>query len=206
MEKDTGRYRYEPYPNVTKNNGNTNSLKRETKEPKENASCCKCFGKKKSQKTNFVQGCATNIGICMLLFMYTLVGSFIFLAIEGGNNVEQQILATTQNQKLKKPYVANTSIEIRQLNAEARARTVENIWNMTESLNILYKDNWTRLAAQEILRFQDQIIKRLTEQMIGQLEPVKEAKNVGKIVRPEYEWTFAKAFLYSLTVLTTIGK
>jgi len=23
---------------------------------------------------------------------------------------------------------------------------------------------------------------------------------------PEYEWNFAKAFLYSLTVLTTIGK
>lgn len=206
MEKDTGRYRYEPYPNVTKNNGNTNTLKKETKDPKESAGCCKCFRKKKSQKSNFVQGCATNIGICMLLFMYTLVGSFIFLAIEGGNNVEQQILATTQNQQLKKPYVANTSLEIRQLNAETRARTVENIWNMTLSLNILYKDNWTRLAAQEILRFQDQIVKRLTEQMISQLEPLKDTKEVSKMVRPEYEWTFAKAFLYSLTVLTTIGK
>lgn len=207
MEKDSGRYRYEPYPTVGKqNNGNTSSLKKDSKDSKESAGCCKCFGSKKNQKSNFLQGCVTNIGICMLLFMYTLVGSFIFLAIEGGNNVEQQILATTQNQKLKKVHVNNTSIEIRQLNAEARARTVENIWNMTESLNILYKDNWTRLAAQEILRFQDQIIKRMTEQMISQLEPMKDSKEVSKIVRPEYEWTFAKAFLYSLTVLTTIGK
>lgn len=207
MEKDSGRYRYEPYPTVTKqNNGNTGTLKRDSKDSKQ-STCCNCIGSKKSRKSNFLQGCATNIGICMLLFMYTLVGSFIFLAIEGGNNVEQQILATTQNQKLKKsPTLGNTSIEIRQLNAEARARTVENIWNMTESLNILYKDNWTRLAAQEILRFQDQIIKRMTEQMISQLEPLKESKGASKIARPEYEWTFAKAFLYSLTVLTTIGE
>lgn len=208
MEKDTGRYRYEPYPQVTKqNNGNTNTLKRDTKDSKQQSGCCKCIARKKNRRSNFLQGCATNIGICMLLFMYTLVGSFIFLAIEGGNNVEQQILATTQNQKLKKSYVTNnTSIEIRQLNAEARARTVENIWNMTESLNILYKDNWTRLAAQEILRFQDQIIKRLTEQMISQIEPMKESKEISKVMKPEYEWTFARAFLYSLTVLTTIGE
>lgn len=210
MEKDSGRYRYEPYPQLTKqNNGNTNSLKRETskKEQPEPSACCKCFGKKKSKRASFFSGCITNLGICLLLFIYTLIGSFIFLAIEGGNNVEQQILATTLNHNYKKPYF-NTTIELNQINAEARARTVENIWNMTESLNILYKDNWTRLAAQEITRFQDQIIKRLTEQINNQIQPVKQEKTVttATVSRTEYEWTFAKAFLYSLTVLTTIGK
>lgn len=212
MEKDTGRYRYEPYPQLTKpNNGNTNSLKRDAgskKEQPEPSSCCKCFGKKKnpSKKASFFTGCITNLGICLLLFVYTLIGSFIFLAIEGGNNVEQQILATTSNhQHYKKPNFTS-SIELTQINAEARARTVENIWNMTESLNILYKDNWTRLAAQEITRFQDQIIKRLTEQINNQLQPAKQEKAVATVAKPDLEWTFAKAFLYSLTVLTTIGK
>lgn len=92
---------------------------------------------------------------------------------------------------------------------EARAKTVENIWIITESLNILYRENWTRLAAQEIARFQDQLVKRITEDMIaaqnggtyvGSSDPVTERRV------PEYEWNFAKAFLYSLTVLTTIGK
>lgn len=88
---------------------------------------------------------------------------------------------------------------------------MENIWIITESLNILYRDNWTRLAAQEVARFQDQLVKRITEDMMA-------TQNAGTYVgssasdpgperrAPEYEWNFAKAFLYSLTVLTTIGK
>uniref|UniRef100_A0A182IWM1 Potassium channel domain-containing protein n=1 Tax=Anopheles atroparvus TaxID=41427 RepID=A0A182IWM1_ANOAO len=33
-------------------------------------------------------------------------------------------------------------------------RTVDRLWSITEDLNILYKENWTRLAAQEVLHFQ----------------------------------------------------
>lgn len=33
-------------------------------------------------------------------------------------------------------------------------RTVERLWSITEDLNILYKENWTRLAAQEVQVFQ----------------------------------------------------
>ncbi|XP_036232745.2 uncharacterized protein [Bactrocera oleae] len=43
----------------------------------------------------------------------------------------------------------------------ALQRTVENIWDITVSLNILYKENWTKLAALEINKFQDQLVKRL---------------------------------------------
>lgn len=97
------------------------------------------------------------------------------------------------------------------VNHEARAKTVENIWIITESLNILYRENWTRLAAQEIARFQDQLVKRITEDMMatqnaGTYVGSSASDTVTERRIPEYEWNFAKAFLYSLTVLTTIGK
>lgn len=34
------------------------------------------------------------------------------------------------------------------------SRTVDRLWSITEDLNILYKENWTRLAAQEVQLFQ----------------------------------------------------
>jgi hypothetical protein len=37
-------------------------------------------------------------------------------------------------------------------------RTVENLWRITEELNILYKDNWTALADREIANFQTELL------------------------------------------------
>lgn len=199
MEKDSGHYCYEPY----QGKNSTSSLKRDISKSKKSSDNCRCFGKSRKSKTKaFFTGLATNLGICILLFGYTLIGSVIFLAIEGGNTFHQsttQILATTSNKKF-----LNNSAEFRARNDDARARTVENIWEITVSLNILYRDNWTKLAAQEITRFQDELLKSLNEELAQQ--PLQERKTGGKAVGDHYEWTFAKAFLYSLTVLTTIGK
>lgn len=86
---------------------------------------------------------------------------------------------------------------------------MESIWEITEHLNILYRDNWTRLAEQEISRFQDKIVKKITEDMMANQHSGTHSGNNDRPTErkvPEYEWNFAKAFLYSLTVLTTIGK
>ncbi|XP_033150264.1 uncharacterized protein LOC108607094 [Drosophila busckii] len=128
---------------------------------------------------------------------------------------------------------------------DVRQRTIENIWDITVSLNILYKENWTKLAALEIAKFQDQLIKRLNEDVMLQLShddlaaghtasaagsgagagagagsstagnnPATEAvllhthyhhHRLAGAGGPPHEWNFAKAFLYSLTVLTTIA-
>ncbi|XP_060534085.1 TWiK family of potassium channels protein 7 [Cylas formicarius] len=210
MEKDSGHFCYEPYPGVTKTNpSNTNSLKREktTKgsptTPPSSRSSCSCIGKKtKKRGKAFFAGLATNVGICVLLFGYTLIGSVIFLAIEGGSSYQHQILATTSLAANNKKY-ANQSTELKAKNDKARTKTVENLWIITEGLNILYKENWTILAAQEITRFQDELLKSMKEEM-GHQQPLRVAKVKGR-GGENYEWTFAKAFLYSLTVLTTIG-
>ncbi|XP_064555940.1 uncharacterized protein LOC135440606 [Drosophila montana] len=266
----------------------------------------------------------TNLGICMLLLAYTLLGSFIFLTIENedsallhqqhtlastkrnmagnshsntngnGNGIyQQQRSPQTQPQQQRQqqgqqqgPHTDNdtmaaaiaqgqdlghersvygqasndfvyglddsdmeagqTQFALSPDTYDVRQRTIENIWDITVSLNILYKENWTKLAALEIAKFQDQLIKRLNEDVMLQLShddvagghsvaggaasgagsagsaggsannPATEAVLLhthfhhhrlagGGVGGPPHEWNFAKAFLYSLTVLTTIG-
>ncbi|XP_076660316.1 potassium channel subfamily K member 6-like [Halictus rubicundus] len=216
MEKDNARH-YRAYEGFKPaNNGNTSSLKRSTSDrskthPSRQVKCL-CFGgvPDKASQHSFLKGFIINLGICALLVGYALLGSFIFLAIESGAEVgiQQRTLATTIAGG--QPTRRNSTAWLTQVNYEARAKTVENIWIITESLNVLYRENWTRLAAQEIARFQEQLVKRITEDM-------KATQNVGTYVgssasdpvterrAPEYEWNFAKAFLYSLTVATSIG-
>ncbi len=39
-----------------------------------------------------------------------------------------------------------------------RKKTVDRLWRITEELNVLYKDNWTVLAAREIRNFQRELV------------------------------------------------
>lgn len=84
-------------------------------------------------------------------FIYTpsVTGSFIFLAIEGGASQMQQRMLASTNRQLKPLSTrsdSNLTLSQQLLHEaiEARQRTVENIWDITVSLNILYRENWTR--------------------------------------------------------------
>ncbi|CAG9820578.1 unnamed protein product [Phaedon cochleariae] len=198
MEKDTGHFCYDPYPTVSKQN--TSSLNGDPSKKTKEAKCCCCFGKRTKRRSKaFLAGLATNL--------------VIFLAIEGGSSYQHQILATTSlstninNHKkhTNQSNQSNQSVDMKARTDEARAKTVENIWDITVSLNILYRDNWTRLAAEEITRFQEEILKTMAEEMALQ-QPLQVANHREKHHPDPYEWSFAKAFLYSLTVLTTIGE
>lgn len=63
--------------------------------------------------------------------------------------MQQRTLASTNRQLLRPPpqsRLDNVSLSQATVNeaTEARQRTVENIWDITVSLNILYRENWTR--------------------------------------------------------------
>lgn len=103
-------------------------------------------------------------------------------------------------------------------------RTVDRLWSITEDLNILYKENWTRLAAHEVQQFQvrrrdwfsfngrNLIITtnlRLLHSQDKLLRAVRSSKIHQTGVQPavaSHKWSYASAFLYSLTLITTIGK
>lgn len=82
-EKDSGRYCYEPYPPIGKqqNNGTSSAKNNEalkvstTVEKNKKRRCCSCLGPKSS---SFWAALLTNLGICTLLLAYTLLGKLIF--------------------------------------------------------------------------------------------------------------------------------
>lgn len=164
-EKDTGRYHYDPYQPLTskqQNNG-TNTLKScdppntlkvsgatgkgKKSDDKSKKRCCGCIGPK---ARSFWISLLMNLGICTLLFGYTMLGSFIFLVIEGGaSTMQQRTLASTNRHRVSSSLSRNVdNITLSHVTAAealaARQKTVENIWEITVSLNILYRENWTR--------------------------------------------------------------
>lgn len=87
---------------------------------------------------------------------------------------------------------------------DLRERTVERLWSITEDLNILYKENWTRLAAKEILEFQENLSHSLKRKSIP-YESVPPTHQVRDTEMDKRRWTFSGSLLYSLTLITTIG-
>lgn len=202
-------------------------------------------------KRKCYKSCARNAFVCALLVSYTFAGALMFLSIEGdadeaaavaaaadGGTVriaglqqpEQQRQQQQQQQNLTAVWLAAAAA-----GEESRARTVESIWEITVNLNILYRDNWTRLASQELNRFQEDLIRRLTQQMEIESAAVSyhhrrrqqhrdgddggddgdDDDDDGLGVPPpppppppdgQFEWNMATSFLYCLSILTTIGK
>ncbi|KAG8229840.1 hypothetical protein J437_LFUL009115 [Ladona fulva] len=161
-------------------------------------------------------GLCSNLGVCALLLSYTLLGSFIFMAIEGGGETDSRRSASrrpngTHGESPLPSSSVGSSPWLLSVSAGPRERTVESIWDITVSLNILYRENWTRLAAEEVAKFQEFLVQRLAEEWgppPTQPAPLAARSLEAVIPTPQvyHEWNFARAFLYSLTVLTTIGE
>ncbi|CAG4933877.1 unnamed protein product [Colias eurytheme] len=139
--------------------------------------CCKCAHKRRASPL-------TCLAICFLVLTYNLLGGFLFLAIEGNTVVVETAVAES------KPNLST------QESGDLRSKTVEKLWSITEDLNILYKENWTKLAAKELMDFQNILMKSVRGVELGSHSHYDDA---------EYRWTFAGSFLYALTLITTIG-
>lgn len=134
----------------------------------------------------------SNVGVCVLVLLYTIAGAFVFTTIEGGD------MALQIEQRPPPPRESAVMDSLRQHARGLRHETVERLWTITESLNILYRENWTRVAEQELIKFSEKLITRLHED-----EPSPQP--APTTAHASYQWTFAGSFLYSLTVITTIG-
>lgn len=66
----------------------------------------------------------------------------------------------------------------------------------TERLNVLYERNWTMLVHEQLRRFEGSIVAATRGGLI-------ESSGADGILP---RWTFSEALLYSVTVITTIGK
>ncbi|KAJ0172852.1 hypothetical protein K1T71_011028 [Dendrolimus kikuchii] len=143
--------------------------------------CCRCAHKRRASPL-------TCLAICFLVLTYNLLGGFLFLAIEGSAATEETAVAAS------KPNLSQAHSG----GMDLRSKTVERLWSITEDLNILYKENWTKLAAKELMDFQKVLIK--TMRGGAALESRLSFDSEGN-----YRWTFSSSFLYALTLITTIG-
>lgn len=78
---------------------------------------------------------------------------------------------------------------------KSRQLHIDRLWKATEQMNVLEPDNWTR-TAEGILEQYTTAVYQFAKK--GGLE--------GKSQDDELQWSFAGALLYSITVVTTIGK
>ncbi|GAB0100449.1 TWiK family of potassium channels protein 18 [Sergentomyia squamirostris] len=114
----------------------------------------------------------SNVGIILLVVLYTIAGAFMFPAIEGDGDLER-------------------SAEL----ARHRVSVAAKLWNISCcEANIFNKSAFIELVGQQILHHQQNIVRAAK----GGITDSGKTKTSNK-------WTFSGAFLYSLTVITTIG-
>ncbi|XP_022700770.1 uncharacterized protein LOC111267064 isoform X2 [Varroa jacobsoni] len=90
---------------------------------------------------------------------------------------------------LEAPHEVQRADEVQRL----RDATVDRLWEITDRYNVLYRENWTVEVGREMAEFQR-----------GLIEAVKDGYD-GRPSGQGQRWTLSGAFLYSLTVITTIG-
>jgi hypothetical protein len=173
------------------------------------------------------------LGACLVAASYAALGGVIFMAVESGEGVfDTAAVLDSDSDAYDRPVVAGgiepptmmnvTAIlldmppEVRANVDRARRETVSNLWQVTEKMNILYPENWTRIAAEELLRFQDQLSNALTQEFHARIRT-----QASQLPQPRWsprpavtdlqmtsyhEWTFARGLLYAVSILTAVGK
>jgi hypothetical protein len=129
----------------------------------------------------FIAFMFSNVGIIGLVVGYTICGAFMFGAIESKTAGEERNAA------------------IRAL-LEARVRTAKRLWEITHELSFAESETeWKTKVLEQLANYQDQVIKAQANGYDG-------ADNLDAKSTSSQQWAFPGAFLYSLTVITTIGK
>ena len=121
----------------------------------------------------------SNFGICLIILGYIVLGALVFSHVEGSQEA------------FERGRVRSEIEAVRHSVAQSRLVTLEKLWNITVALNVLHKENWTHLMSIELKKFQADLIQ---------------ASKRNHTSLPPEQWSFFGSLLYSLTVITTIGK
>nr|CAD7427638.1 unnamed protein product [Timema monikensis] len=76
-----------------------------------------------------------------------------------------------------------------------RNETVDFLWNLTYVLNVFDEPHWKTAVSLKLMDYQEEVVKAISKGFDGS------DNNLGSS-----QWSFSGAFLYSLTVITTIGR
>jgi len=126
---------------------------------------------------------ASTVGLTCLLVGYTALGGWLFVRLEGQNAGRVQSNMRT-----------------------TRTQFTEKLWMMTERLNVLHHDNWTQQAEQIMDEYASQVYLATKRQgWDGTNKDEVEVKTDAGEETSE-QWSYAGALLYSITVITTIGR
>ncbi len=117
--------------------------------------------------SRMVAGC---IGVCCLAAGYAALGGLLFMAVEtraaaGHGGEDEVVLQAVASVPLSAAAPNSTAAvldslppEVRAEVERARSQTVERLWQVTERMNILYPENWTRRASEEMVWFQERLV------------------------------------------------
>ena len=131
----------------------------------------------------------STVGLSICMIFYTIVGGFVFAALEA-------------------PYERRIKSGVQ----DSRDWHVERLWNITESLNVLHQQNWTRLAESILDNYTRRVFVATKIDgwdgkdfggAVGGRDRSEEEEENGEV---DLQWNFAGSMLYAVTVVTTIGK
>ena len=145
----------------------------------------------------------STIGMTIILLGYLVLGAVTFSTVESKYLTQSPPLVMNSNDLL-----ATLDHEVNSYIDTQRELTVRKLWEMTEQMNILYPDNWTHNAAKEILSFQLDLSRKLAAEMMSVKKGAVQSSALQYVVRAggQAEWGVSRGFLYSLSLLTTIGR
>ncbi|XP_023211246.1 TWiK family of potassium channels protein 7-like [Centruroides sculpturatus] len=114
----------------------------------------------------------SHFGLCCLVLCYCILGALVFAALESTHEKDQRG-------------------KVRQF----RDSCLRDLWDITDSSDVLYERNWTRMVVDRLKQFEKDLVRA-----------VKKSGFDGKETEdPNYLWTFSSSLLYSVTVISTIG-
>lgn len=146
------------------------------------------------------------LGLSVMVLGYLVIGAVTFSLMESRHE-DTDSSPTVMNSN---DMLATLSTEVNTYIDDLREHTVSKLWQMTEQMNILYPVNWTHNAAEELLSFQRMLSRKLATEILSRpVYPHAKPRASDTFHHlphdPTLDWGFARGFLYSLRLITTIG-